>query len=211
MKLILLGAPGAGKGTQSAFIKDALKVPVISTGNLLREAIAQGTELGKQAKAYMDGGHLVPDELIIGLVREKLQSHDCDNGAIFDGFPRTVAQAEAMEQFTHVDVALSFEVPDEAIVKRMAGRRTCPKCHATYHVEDNPPKVAGVCDNCGETLGIRHDDDPEVVTQRLNVYHEQTEPVKGYYEQLGKLKSVVGVGSVEEIRDRVFQVLELNV
>ena len=211
MKLILLGAPGAGKGTQSDFIKDALKVPVISTGNLLREAIAHGTDLGKQAKTYMEGGHLVPDELIIGLVKEKLQSHDCDNGAIFDGFPRTVAQAEAMESFSHVDVALSFEVPDEAIVKRMAGRRTCPKCHATFHVEDNPPKVAGVCDNCGETLGIRHDDDPEVVTQRLNVYHEQTEPVKGYYEQLGKLKSVVGVGSVEEIRDRVFQVLELNV
>ena len=211
MKLILLGAPGAGKGTQSAFIKDALKVPVISTGNLLREAIAQGTELGKQAKAYMDGGHLVPDELIIGLVREKLQSHDCDNGAIFDGFPRTVAQAEAMEQFTHVDVALSFEVPDEAIVHRMAGRRTCPKCHSTYHIEGNPPKVEGICDKCGETLGIRHDDSHEVVLQRLEVYHAQTEPVKHYYEQLGKLHSVEGIGPVEEIRDRIFAVLGLNV
>ena len=211
MKLILLGAPGAGKGTQADFIKDALKVPVISTGNLLREAIAQGTELGKQAKAYMDGGHLVPDELIIGLVREKLQSHDCDNGAIFDGFPRTVAQAEAMEAFSHVDVALSFEVPDEAIVHRMAGRRTCPKCHSTYHIEGNPPKVEGICDKCGETLGIRHDDSPEVVLQRLEVYHAQTEPVKHYYEQLGKLRSVEGIGTVEEIRDRIFAVLGLNV
>ena len=211
MKLILLGAPGAGKGTQSAFIKDALKVPVISTGNLLREAIAQGTELGKQAKAYMDNGQLVPDELIIGLVKEKLESHDCDNGAIFDGFPRTVAQAEAMAAFSTVDVALSFEVPDEVIIKRMAGRRTCPKCHAVFHVEDNPPKVEGICDICGEALSIRHDDDPEVVAQRLNVYHEQTEPVKGYYEQLGKLKSVVGVGPVDEIRSNVFAVLGLNV
>ena len=211
MKLILLGAPGAGKGTQSAFIKDALKVPVISTGNLLREAIAQGTELGKQAKAFMDNGQLVPDELIIGLVKEKLESHDCDNGAIFDGFPRTVAQAEAMAAFSTVDVALSFEVPDEVIIKRMAGRRTCPKCHAVFHVEDNPPKVEGICDICGEALSIRHDDDPEVVAQRLNVYHEQTEPVKGYYEQLGKLKSVVGVGPVDEIRSNVFAVLGLNV
>ena len=211
MKLILLGAPGAGKGTQADFIKDALKVPVISTGNLLREAIAQGTDLGKQAKAYMDGGNLVPDELIIGLVKEKLESHDCDNGAIFDGFPRTVAQAEAMEAFSHVDVALSFEVPDEAIVHRMAGRRTCPKCHSTYHIEGNPPKVEGICDKCGETLGIRHDDSPEVVLQRLEVYHAQTEPVKHYYEQLGKLRSVEGIGPVEEIRDRIFAVLGLNV
>ena len=211
MKLILLGAPGAGKGTQADFIKDALKVPVISTGNLLREAIALGTDLGKQAKAYMDGGNLVPDELIIGLVKEKLESHDCDNGAIFDGFPRTVAQAEAMEAFSHVDVALSFEVPDEAIVHRMAGRRTCPKCHSTYHIEGNPPKVEGICDKCGETLGIRHDDSPEVVLQRLEVYHAQTEPVKHYYEQLGKLRSVEGIGPVEEIRDRIFTVLGLNV
>lgn len=211
MKLILLGAPGAGKGTQADFIKAALKVPVISTGNLLREAIAQGTELGRQAKSYMDGGKLVPDELIIGLVKEKLASHDCERGAIFDGFPRTVAQAEAMESFTDVDAALSIEVPDEAIVHRMAGRRTCPKCHATYHVEGNPPKVEGVCDKCGEKLGIRHDDDPEVVLQRLEVYHAQTEPVKEHYAQLGKLCSVEGIGSVDEIRKRIFDTLGLNV
>lgn len=211
MKLILLGAPGAGKGTQADFIKAALKVPVISTGNLLREAIAQGTELGRQAKSYMDSGKLVPDDLIIGLVKEKLASHDCEQGAIFDGFPRTVAQAEAMESFTDVDAALSIEVPDEAIVHRMAGRRTCPKCHATYHVEGNPPKVEGVCDKCGEKLGIRHDDDPEVVLQRLEVYHAQTEPVKEHYAQLGKLRSVEGIGSVDEIRKRIFDTLGLNV
>ena len=211
MKLILLGAPGAGKGTQADFIKAALKVPVISTGNLLREAIAQGTELGRQAKSYMDGGKLVPDDLIIGLVKEKLASHDCEQGAIFDGFPRTVAQAEAMESFTDVDAALSIEVPDEAIVHRMAGRRTCPKCHATYHVEGNPPKVEGVCDKCGEKLGIRPDDDPEVVLQRLEVYHAQTEPVKEHYAQLGKLRSVAGIGSVDEIRKRIFDTLGLNV
>lgn len=211
MKLILLGAPGAGKGTQADFIKAALKVPVISTGNLLREAIAQGTELGRQAKSYMDGGKLVPDDLIIGLVKKKLASHDCEQGAIFDGFPRTVAQAEAMESFTDVDAALSIEVPDEAIVHRMAGRRTCPKCHATYHVEGNPPKVEGVCDKCGEKLGIRHDDDPEVVLQRLEVYHAQTEPVKEHYAQLGKLRSVEGIGSVDEIRKRIFDTLGLNV
>ena len=196
MKLILLGAPGAGKGTQSDFIKAALKVPVISTGNLLREAIAQGTELGKQAKSYMDGGKLVPDELIIGLVKEKLASHDCENGAIFDGFPRTVAQAEVLDSIGGVDVALSIEVPDEAIVHRMAGRRTCPKCNSTYHIEGNPPKVEGVCDKCGEKLGIRHDDDPEVVLQRLHVYHDQTEPLKSYYAAQGKLAVVEGQDGV---------------
>ncbi len=211
MKLILLGAPGAGKGTQSDFIKDALKVPVISTGNLLREAIAHGTDLGKQAKTYMEGGHLVPDELIIGLVKEKLASHDCENGAIFDGFPRTVAQAEVLETIGGADVALSIEVPDDAIVHRMAGRRTCPKCHSTYHVEGNPPKVEGICDKCGEKLGIRHDDEPEVVLQRLDVYHAQTEPVKHFYDEIGKLRSVEGIGTVEEIRDRIFAALELNV
>ena len=187
MKLILLGAPGAGKGTQAEYIKAALGVPVISTGNLLREAIAQGTPLGQQAKSYMDGGHLVPDELIIGLVKEKLHTPECEHGAIFDGFPRTVAQAETLDNMAGVDVALSIEVPDEAIVHRMAGRRTCPKCHATYHIEGNPPKVEGICDKCGTPLGIRHDDDPAVVLQRLEVYHAHTEPVKEHYAALGKL------------------------
>ena len=195
MKLILLGAPGAGKGTQAEYIKAALGVPVISTGNLLREAIAQGTPLGQQAKSYMDGGHLVPDELIIGLVKEKLHT--------------PVAQAETLDNMAGVDVALSIEVPDEAIVHRMAGRRTCPKCHATYHIEGNPPKVEGICDKCGTPLGIRHDDDPAVVLQRLEVYHAQTEPVKEHYAALGKLRSVQGVGTVDEIRQRIFAALEL--
>ena len=209
MKLILLGAPGAGKGTQAEYIKAALGVPVISTGNLLREAIAQGTPLGQQAKSYLDGGHLVPDELIIGLVKEKLHTPECEHGAIFDGFPRTVAQAETLDNMAGVDVALSIEVPDEAIVHRMAGRRTCPKCHATYHIEGNPPKVEGICDKCGTPLGIRHDDDPAVVLQRLEVYHAQTEPVKEHYAALGKLRSVQGVGTVDEIRQRIFAALEL--
>lgn len=209
MKLILLGAPGAGKETQAEYIKAALGVPVISTGNLLREAIAQGTPLGQQAKSYMDGGHLVPDELIIGLVKEKLHTPECEHGAIFDGFPRTVAQAETLDNMAGVDVALSIEVPDEAIVHRMAGRRTCPKCHATYHIEGNPPKVEGICDKCGTPLGIRHDDDPAVVLQRLEVYHAQTEPVKEHYAALGKLRSVQGVGTVDEIRQRIFAALEL--
>ena len=159
----------------------------------------------------MDGGNLVPDELIIGLVKEKLASPDCENGAIFDGFPRTVAQAKVLETIGGVDVALAIEVPDEAIVHRMAGRRTCPKCHSTYHVEGNPPKVEGICDKCGEQLGIRHDDEPEVVLQRLNVYHAQTEPVKHFYDEIGKLRSVEGIGTVEEIRNRIFAALELNV
>ena len=209
MKLILLGVPGAGKGTQADFIKTALKVPVISTGNLLREAIAQGTPLGVQAKAFMDGGNLVPDELIVDLVREKLQSPQCENGVILDGFPRTVAQAEALESFAPVDAALSIEVPDSAIVHRMAGRRTCPQCGSTYHVVANPPKAEGVCDKCGHELTIRKDDDPAVVRQRLTVYHAQTEPVKAYYQQRGKLREGDGLGSLEEIRERIFRKLGL--
>ena len=209
MKLILLGAPGAGKGTQSDFIKAALKVPVISTGNLLREAIAQGTELGKQAKSYMDGGNLVPDELIVGLMKEKLSTPECENGAILDGFPRTVAQAEVLETIGGVDVALSLEVPDEAIVHRMAGRRTCPKCNSTYHIEGNPPKVEGVCDKCGEKLGIRHDDDPDVVLKRLNVYHEQTEPLKDFYKAAGKLVCVEGQDEVKDTTALVLKALEM--
>ena len=211
MNLILMGAPGAGKGTQSERISEKWGIPAISTGEILRAAIKAGTELGKQAKSYMDGGNLVPDELIVGLMKEKLATPECENGAILDGFPRTVAQAEVLETIGGVDVALSIEVPDEAIVQRMAGRRTCAKCNSTYHIEGNPPKVEGVCDKCGEKLGIRHDDNPDVVLKRLNVYHDQTEPVKHYYEAHGKLRSVEGVGTVEEIRQRIFAALELNV
>lgn len=211
MKMILLGAPGAGKGTQADFIKTALQIPVISTGNLLREATAQGTELGKAAQDYMSRGALVPDELIIGLVKEKLASPDCANGAILDGFPRTVPQAEALDAIVDLDVALYFDVPDAVIVDRMAGRRTCPKCSATYHVTSNPPATEGVCDKCGETLGIRRDDAPEVVQQRLQVYHDQTEPVMHHYAAKGKLVTVEGVGTVSEIRQRITEALKIKV
>lgn len=210
MKMILLGAPGAGKGTQADFIKTALQIPVISTGNLLREAIAQGTELGKAAQDYMSRGALVPDELIIGLVKEKLASPDCANGAILDGFPRTVPQAEALDEIVDLDVALYFDVPDAVIVDRMAGRRTCPKCGATYHVVNNPPATEGVCDKCGEALGIRRDDAPEVVQQRLQVYHDQTEPVMHHYAAKGKLVTVQGVGAVSEIRQRISEALKIE-
>ena len=197
MKMILLGAPGAGKGTQADFIKTALQIPVISTGNLLREAIAQGTELGKAAQDYMSRGALVPDELIIGLVKEKLASPDCANGAILDGFPRTVPQAEALDEIVDLDVALYFNVPDAVIVDRMAGRRTCPKCNATYHIENNPPATEGVCDKCGEALSIRKDDQPETVKNRLKVYHQETEPLKDFYKSRGKLKMVDNQPTIE--------------
>ena len=208
MILVLLGAPGAGKGTLAEYLKDVLKVPVISTGNLLRDAIAQGTELGTAAKQYMDKGQLVPDELIVGITLQKLSSDDCSSGAILDGFPRTVAQAEALDAHLKVDMALSIEVPDEQIVSRMAGRRTCPKCQSTYHVVNNPPKQEGVCDNCGTELETRRDDATEVVRKRLSVYHSQTEPVKQYYAQQGKLVSMDGVGSVAETQHRGLQALE---
>ena len=203
MRLILLGAPGAGKGTQAEFITRALSIPSISTGNLLREAIKNETELGKKAKEYMDAGALVPDDVVIGMVRERLAQDDCKNGCIFDGFPRTVAQAEALDKILDVTCALSIEVPDEAIEERMSGRRVCLKCGATYHVKSNPPEREGVCTKCGDALVIRPDDKAEVVRDRLKTYHTQTEPVKGYYAAQGKLKTVDGTGSVSEITGRI--------
>lgn len=192
MNLVLLGAPGAGKGTQAEKIQKALNIPILSTGNLLRQAIAAGTPLGREAQGYMDGGNLVPDELIIGLVEEKLKSPDCARGVIFDGFPRTVHQAEALEGIADIDTVLSLEVDDDTILHRMSGRRTCPKCQATYHVTDNPPREDGKCDKCGAELTIRHDDQPETVRERLSVYHKQTEPIKAFYAARGKLKTVKG-------------------
>lgn len=207
MRLILLGAPGAGKGTQAEFITRVLSIPSISTGNLLREAIKNETELGKKAKEYMDAGALVPDDVVIGMVRERLAQDDCKNGCIFDGFPRTVAQAEALDKILDVTCALSIEVPDEAIEERMSGRRVCLKCGATYHVKSNPPEREGVCTKCGDALVIRPDDKAEVVRDRLKTYHTQTEPVKGYYAAQGKLKTVDGTGSVSEITGRISAVL----
>lgn len=210
MRLILLGAPGAGKGTQAEFITRALSIPSISTGNLLREAIKNETELGKKAKEYMDAGALVPDDVVIGMVRERLAQDDCKNGCIFDGFPRTVAQAEALDKILDVTCALSIEVPDEAIEERMSGRRVCLKCGATYHVKSNPPEREGVCTKCGDALVIRPDDKAEVVRDRLKTYHTQTEPVKGYYAAQGKLKTVDGTGSVSEITGRISAVLGIE-
>lgn len=207
MRIVLLGAPGAGKGTQAELIHTALNLPILGTGNLLREAIREDSSLGHKAKEYMDGGNLVPDELIIGLVRDRLAQPDCRDGVILDGFPRTVTQAEALDEITDIDVALSIEVPDEVIVKRMSGRQTCPKCQSTYHITDHPPRIAGICSKCGTPLTTRLDDQPEVVKSRLEVFHEETEPVKHYYAEKGNLKLVVGQQRVSDTTKLVFQAL----
>ena len=210
MNLILMGAPGAGKGTQSAKISEKYQIPAIATGDILRGAIKEGTELGKAAKSYIDAGQLVPDEVVIGIIKEYLASDACKNGFILDGFPRSIPQAEALDAMgVQIDVVLSIEVEDEKIVERMSGRRVC-SCGASYHVAYNPPKTEGVCDKCGETLGIRRDDAPEVVLQRLQVYHDQTEPVMHHYAAKGKLVTVEGVGAVSEIRQRIAEALKIE-
>lgn len=211
MRLILLGAPGAGKGTQADFITEKLGIPVVSTGNLLRSAIAHGTELGKKAASYMDNGSLVPDELVLDLVRERIGQPDCRKGMVFDGFPRTLAQAEALDKVMEVDMVLFLKVEDEAIVQRMSGRRTCPECQTTYHVVSHPPRVEGICDKCGAALGIRKDDRPEVVRQRLAVYHKQTEPIVKYYQQKGLLRVIDSEETVEGTSALVAQALGVGV
>ena len=189
MKLILLGAPGAGKGTQADIIKKTLGIPTISTGNILRAAVKNGTPTGLKAKEYMDAGKLVPDEVIIGIISERLQEPDCANGYILDGVPRTIAQAEALEQAgIRFDAVVAIEIPDERIVARMGGRRVCESCGASYHVVNIPPKKEGICDVCGGALKQRKDDDPETVKDRLAVYHKETEPLKDFYEARGILK-----------------------
>lgn len=198
MKLILLGAPGAGKGTLAERLIRALSIPSISTGNILREQVAAGTELGRSAKEYMDAGKLVPDEIVIGMLAQRVQADDCQNGYILDGFPRTIPQAEALDGICQIDCALNLEVPDEVITARMTGRRVCLKCGATYHLVNMPPKVDGVCDKCGDNLVIRKDDAPEVVADRLRTYHEQTEPLKDYYAAQGKLRTIDGTQSIEK-------------
>ena len=205
MKLILLGAPGAGKGTQADIIKKTLGIPTISTGNILRAAVKNGTPTGLKAKEYMDAGKLVPDEVIIGIINERLQEPDCAGGYILDGVPRTIAQAEALEQAGIRLVAL--EVPDEKIVDRMGGRRVCESCGASYHVVNIPPKKEGVCDVCGGALKQRKDDDPETVRDRLAVYHKETEPLKGFYEARGILKTVDDYPTVEETTQAILKVL----
>lgn len=191
MKLILLGAPGAGKGTQADIIKKTLGIPTISTGNILRAAVKNGTPTGLRAKEYMDAGKLVPDDVIIGIISERLQEPDCANGYILDGVPRTIAQAEALEQAgIRFDAVVAIEIPDERIVARMGGRRVCESCGASYHVVNIPPKKEGICDVCGSALKQRKDDDPETVKDRLAVYHKETEPLKDFYETRGILKTV---------------------
>lgn len=208
MKLVLLGAPGAGKGTQAELICEKLNIPSISTGNILREAIKNQTAMGIEAKSYMDAGKLVPDEVVVGVVKERLAASDCQNGFILDGMPRTVAQAEALDAMgVVIDTALSIEVQDSTIERRMSGRRVCEACGASYHVEHKPSKVEGVCDACGGKLVRRKDDEPETVRDRLKVYHEKTEPLKDYYEKQGKLKEVNGEQALSDTTRSVFEAL----
>ena len=199
VKIILLGPPGAGKGTQAEIISETLAIPTISTGAMIREAIAEGSEIGKQAKAIVESGGLLPDETVIGIVKERIAKPDCAKGFILDGFPRTVAQAEALNAMkVDIDAALLITVDDETIIARMSGRRVCGKCGATFHVLYNAPKTADVCDKCGATLTIRADDQPNVVKDRLDSYHAQTEPLIAFYKNLGKLKTVVGQEKLED-------------
>ena len=199
MKLMFLGAPGAGKGTQAEVVSERYQIPAISTGALLREAIAKGTELGKKAKDYIDGGALAPDDVVIGIIKERLAADDCSGGFILDGFPRTVAQAIALDEMgIKMDGVISIEVDDETIIRRLGGRRLCGKCGSSYHVDYKPTAVAGVCDKCHGELVTRADDKPEVIKSRLVIYHEQTEPLKDFYAAKGNLKLVIGQEEIED-------------
>ena len=207
MNLILLGAPGAGKGTQSANISEKYHIPAIATGDVLRAAIKNGTELGKAAKSYIDAGKLVPDEVVIGIIKESISSDACKNGFILDGFPRTIPQAEALDAMgVKIDVVLSIEVADEKIIERMSGRRVC-SCGASYHIVYNPTKKEGICDKCGSEVYIRADDAAETVRNRLSTFHAQTEPLKAYYEKKGNLVTVQGQEEVADTTALVFRAL----
>ena len=198
MKLVLLGPPGAGKGTQAAELAQSLSIPAISTGNIIRAAVKEGTPVGVIAKGYIDKGELVPDETVVSLVEERLAADDCKNGYILDGFPRTITQAEIMAlKGIEVDRVVNIELADEIIVERLSGRRVCLKCGAAYHIKFNPPAEEGVCGVCGDKLVIRDDDNEEVILNRLSVYHSQTEPLIEFYEKQGKLKSISGEGDVK--------------
>lgn len=207
MKLILLGAPGAGKGTQSARISEKYNIPAIATGDILRGAIKEGTELGLSAKSYMDAGKLVPDDVVVGIIKDYLSTDACKNGFILDGFPRSIPQAEALDAMgVKIDVVLSIEVPDEKIIARMSGRRVC-RCGASYHVDYIPSKVEGVCDKCGDALYIREDDKAETVANRLKTFHTQTEPLKEFYAAKGILETVEGQEEVADTTALVFEAL----
>ena len=212
MKIIMLGAPGAGKGTQAKMLADKYSIPHISTGDIFRANIKNGTELGKKAKEYMDKGLLVPDELVVDLVIDRFKEDDCKNGYILDGFPRTIPQAEALDKALEgigdkVDYAVNVEVPDENIITRMGGRRACVGCGATYHIVFNPTKVEGKCDRCGEALILRDDDKPETVKKRLDVYHDQTQPLIDYYTKSGVIKEVDGTKDMKEVFEDIVNIL----
>ena len=208
MKLILLGAPGAGKGTQAEIICDKLSIPTISTGNIIREAMKNGTEMGLKAKAAVEAGQLVSDDVVIGIIKERLAQDDCKGGFILDGFPRTIPQAEALDSLgVEIDCVLDIDVKDEAIAARLGGRRVCPACGASYHLEYKKPEKDGICNLCGAELIQRKDDAPETVLERLAIYHEQTEPLKNYYSKTGKLKSVSGQEEVADTTKLVFEAL----
>ena len=212
MKIIMLGAPGAGKGTQAKRIADKWQIPHISTGDIFRANIKQGTELGKKAKAFIDKGMLVPDELTIELIIDRLHQADCANGYVLDGYPRTIPQAESLTAILNkldeaVDYAVNVDVPDENIVRRMGGRRACLNCGATYHIEYAPPKEEGICDRCQNELVLRDDDKPETVLKRLEVYHEQTQPLIDYYQKFGVLRTVDGTKNLEEVFQAIVDIL----
>lgn len=213
MKIIMLGAPGAGKGTQAAMIAEKYSLPHISTGDIFRANIKNGTELGKEAKKYMDQGLLVPDELTVKILLDRVAKDDCKNGYVLDGFPRTIPQAEVLDKALEelndrIDFAIDVDVPDENIIKRMAGRRACPSCGATYHIENIPPKKEGICDKCGEALVLRDDDKEETVKSRLRVYHEQTQPLIEFYTGKGILKTVDGTQEMQKVFEDITEILE---
>ncbi len=213
MNLILLGPPGSGKGTQAKLIVEKYGIPQISTGDMLREAVAKGTELGKEAKKYMDAGQLVPDEVVIGIVKERLQQPDCEKGFILDGFPRTIAQAEALDKILEemgkkIDAVINIQVPEEEVVKRIVNRRTCKNCGAVYHLIYNPPKEDNKCDKCGGELYQRDDDKEETVRKRYKVYKEQTEPLVEYYAKKGILYNIDGTKSIEEVFAEIDSILQ---
>ena len=212
MKIIMLGAPGAGKGTQAQMICDKYNIPHISTGDLFRSNIKNGTELGKKAKEYMDKGQLVPDELTVQLLLDRVANEDCKDGYVLDGFPRTIPQADVLDKeltklSDKIDYAIDVEVPDENIVRRMSGRRACLKCGATYHIEHIPPKQEGICDRCGSELVQRDDDKPETVQNRLSVYHEQTQPLITYYDSKNILKTVDGTKDMNDVFEDIVKIL----
>lgn len=209
MNIIMLGAPGAGKGTQAAVLCEHFNIPTISTGNIIREALRTGTEMGLKAKSFMDAGQLVPDEVVIGIVKDRLQEDDCKAGYILDGFPRTIPQAEALDKMgANIDYVIDIEVADDVIVNRLSGRRVCEKCGRPYHTESLKPKVEGVCDDCGGALVQRKDDQIDTIKNRLDIYHKETEPLVNCYKEQGKLVVIEGQDTVADTTDAVLKAIE---